>query len=279
MSNEKTTLCAEDIKIGVAQVTDVGVFLYLKADPRDIMDKLDEKFGPLGWQEVHETKVERENGMDILVCRCTLSVWNNERNAWISRDGFSSSMDFSGVHRMKAEASDALKLAAIQFGIGRELYSFDNIFAYAKSDKGETLINIFKDDQGKCWTNDEFAVTQIINDETTGKIKALAIKDVTTDRMIFAEDRRTPSKQKKNNSLTPVPKNKKYISLAEAKAMDHDCTGNVAGKKLGQLTADELFYVYGRTGKRDIKIACIAIAQTDASIGAIFNAGGIPITA
>jgi len=236
---------------------------------------LDEEYGALGWKESYDVKILQENGTDQRICKCTLSVLNKETGEWISRDGFSSNMPFAEVHRAKAEASDALKLAAVQFGIGRELYSFDNIFAFAKDEKGNSLINIFLEKTGDWWTNDEFEVTQILYEDD--KIKALTIKDKTTNQQIFTEDRRKPVNERATIIKTTKDGPEKKLTLKEAKATISDVEGPLKGKKLEELTGEELLYVYTKTKTQDVKFAAIAIAQNDKAILDIFRAGGIKI--
>lgn len=263
----KEKIKAEDIKIGVAKVTSEGVFLYLKTDPRDVMNMLDKKFGELGWQAEHDTTVITTPDGSRTLPHCKLSVWDAEKNVWISRDGYGSEMPFAEVHRAKAEASDALKLAAIQFGIGRELYSFDNIFAFAKNEQNTVLINTFMEKDGEWRTNDEFICTQVIYDEAGEKIKALAIKDNTTGRMCFTEDRRDGKKDT----------NRAGVKLKDALEMAHDCSGHLAEKKLGDLSPDELLYVFGKTKSQTVKQGCIAIVNATPKAKEVFVAAGVNI--
>lgn len=83
-------------------------------DARVIQDRLDEVLGVLNWQDEYEFL---EDGS--VVCRLKLRI----DNEWITK------MDVGGPSeqpdegdRKKAAVSDALKRAAVKFGIGRYLY-------------------------------------------------------------------------------------------------------------------------------------------------------------
>ena len=76
---------------------------------RDVMDRLDAVFGNGGWQTQHEFMGGR------IVCNLSCSVEGN----WVTKaDG----ADDSNIEGAKGGLSDALKRAAVQWGIGRYLY-------------------------------------------------------------------------------------------------------------------------------------------------------------
>lgn len=77
---------------------------------RAIMDRLDQVCGQDGWQNEF---VECEGGF-----LCTIKIWNGER--WVSKtDG----ADRTQIESFKGGLSGAMKRAAVQWGIGRYLYS------------------------------------------------------------------------------------------------------------------------------------------------------------
>ncbi|MBF9050665.1 recombinase [Roseobacter sp. HKCCD9010] len=83
-------------------------------DARDVMDRLDNVCGPEGWQDSYE---ETSTGRTI----CTLSIKIGDE--WISKS------DGAGGTQVEAEKgglSDALKRAAVKWGIGRYLYRLDS---------------------------------------------------------------------------------------------------------------------------------------------------------
>ena len=110
--------------------------LYL--DARDVMDRLDEVFGMERWSTEYTDLESR--------CVCKLSVAfvptsNNGEpsyfSEWVSKSDVGTQSTFEGE---KGMYSDALKRAAVQFGIGRYLYDDDILGgkSFATSDKAFT---------------------------------------------------------------------------------------------------------------------------------------------
>ena len=79
-------------------------------DARDVMDRLDFIFGIDGWEDSY---IETASGRVI----CTLMVKIND--VWVTR---SDGAGDTGTEGEKGAISDALKRAAVKFGIGRYLY-------------------------------------------------------------------------------------------------------------------------------------------------------------
>jgi len=83
-------------------------------DARAIQDRLDEVLGVEGWQDDYEILTDGS-----VVCRLRLRLGEE----WITKvDVGSPSEQPDGGDRLKAAFSDALKRAAVKFGIGRYLY-------------------------------------------------------------------------------------------------------------------------------------------------------------
>jgi hypothetical protein len=83
-------------------------------DARVIQDRLDDVLGVEGWQDEYETLADGS-----VVCRLRLKL----DEAWITKmDVGSPSEQPDGGDRLKAAFSDALKRAAVKFGVGRYLY-------------------------------------------------------------------------------------------------------------------------------------------------------------
>lgn len=83
-------------------------------DARVIQDRLDEVLGPAGWQDDYECLPDGS-----VVCRLKLQLGDQ----WITKvDVGGPSEQPDGGDRMKAAFSDALKRAAVKFGVGRYLY-------------------------------------------------------------------------------------------------------------------------------------------------------------
>ena len=83
-------------------------------DARDVMDRLDAVVGVAGWKDTYEVL-----GNDAV--KCTLSVRID--GEWVSKEDVGGQSDQPDEgDKTKAAFSDALKRAAVKFGIGRFLY-------------------------------------------------------------------------------------------------------------------------------------------------------------
>jgi hypothetical protein len=80
---------------------------------RAVMNRFDEAFGPEGWKdEYREWK-----GKGVM---CTLSVIG-QHGDWISKED---GADDTAIESTKGGISDALKRAAVKWGMGRDLYEY-----------------------------------------------------------------------------------------------------------------------------------------------------------
>jgi hypothetical protein len=84
-------------------------------DARDVMDRLDEVFGVDGWQESF-----KETPTNRIICRlaCRFPAQDSD-GLWVTKSDGAGVSDIEGE---KGAISDALKRAAVKFGIGRYLY-------------------------------------------------------------------------------------------------------------------------------------------------------------
>src|SRR5215467_4488356 len=105
---------ANEVKFKPAVVSGNRALALAYVDARVIQDRLDEVLGVLGWQDEYECLPDGS-----VVCRLRLRLGDE----WITK------MDVGGPFeqpdegdRRKAAFSDALKRAAVKFGIGRYLY-------------------------------------------------------------------------------------------------------------------------------------------------------------
>lgn len=90
-------------------------------DARVVMDRLDEVVGVDGWTDSYRV-------LDQGSVACSLSVRIGEK--WISKEDVGSpSEQPDDGDKMKAAYSDALKRAAVKFGIGRYLYRLPHTWA------------------------------------------------------------------------------------------------------------------------------------------------------
>jgi len=85
---------------------------------RAIQNRLDDVFGPLGWQNAFK---EWKSNSQI----CGISVWDAEKSQWITKwDG----ADDSQTEAVKGGLSDSMKRAGYQWGIGRYLYNLPSVW-------------------------------------------------------------------------------------------------------------------------------------------------------
>ncbi len=91
-------------------------------DARDVMERLDDVVGPENWQDRYEFHGSRT------VCYLSLRL----EGEWIIKaDGAGD----SDVEAEKGAISDALKRAAVKWGIGRDLYDMPNLWVDLKNEK------------------------------------------------------------------------------------------------------------------------------------------------
>lgn len=102
------------VRFKPAVVTGNRALALAYVDARVIQDRLDEVLGVEGWQDDYECLPDGS-----VVCRLRLRLGNE----WVTKvDVGSPSEQPDGGDRLKAAFSDALKRAAVKFGIGRYLY-------------------------------------------------------------------------------------------------------------------------------------------------------------
>lgn len=141
---ENTLLQANEISCRVQQISESGLSLLLYVTSRDGQKRLDEKYGPLGWQDRYEV-IDGD-------LYCVISAWDPEKQMWISKEDVGTA---SYTAKEKGRASDAFKRACVKHGIGRELYTAPFIWI-SKND-----CNIKTDKNGKVSTKDKFFVNLI----------------------------------------------------------------------------------------------------------------------
>ena len=91
-------------------------------DARLVMDRLDEVCGVDGWQDEFTT-----DSSGCVVCR--LSIWTPDKG-WVTKEDVGSPSEQPDMgDRLKAAHSDALKRAAVKFGVGRYLYRIPSQWA------------------------------------------------------------------------------------------------------------------------------------------------------
>ena len=119
MHNELTTQLSNpfplhDVKFKPQSVKGNRALALAYVDARAIQDRLDEVLGVEGWQDDYELLPDGS-----VLCKLRLKMGDD----WIVKmDVGSPSSQPDGGDRLKAAFSDALKRAAVKFGIGRYLY-------------------------------------------------------------------------------------------------------------------------------------------------------------
>jgi hypothetical protein len=178
---EIRTLRADEIECRVQQVKSNGCVLLLYKDARCDMRILDEVFGIDGWEREHQVV----NGN----LYCTVRVWSEKRNQWISKQDVGTE---SNTEKQKGEASDSFKRACFNIGIGRELYSAP--FTWITLNKEE-----ISEKNGKHTLNYKvkFSVKEIEYDEHREVSKLIIIDQDSKERFKFIKK----AKQTKENPL------------------------------------------------------------------------------
>lgn len=87
-------------------------------DARAVIDRLDEVVGPEGWHDTYEVLTNTtQDGVRLVEVLCRLTIGDVYKE------------DVGEGDSMKAAFSDALKRAAVKFGIGRYLYRLPKVWA------------------------------------------------------------------------------------------------------------------------------------------------------
>ncbi len=149
-------LLPKEISCRVQTISEKGLSLLLYVTSRAGQNLLDEKYGPLGWQDSYEV-IDGE-------LYCKISAWDNEKKQWVSKEDVGTA---SFTAKEKGRASDAFKRACVKHGIARELYSAPFIWIPA------SVCNI-KPVKDKYSTNDKFFVNDITYN-AAGEIDSLEI--------------------------------------------------------------------------------------------------------
>lgn len=266
-------LKTSEIMVKVVDCTDTTVTLVLYTKPNIVMRLMDETFGPDNWQTEH-TAVPKGNGQMTVYCK--VSVYDEERGRWISRDDAGEPV---GNMSDKSQATDAFKRACALFGVAKELKTMPEpivcrTFEPETDNNGnpvklngfqstKTFINVTANDDGTFACHDSFSIVQYLLDEN-GNICALCIKDDTTGYRVFTRDYRNKAQEKTlsapQTTITPLTS----PELARFSLLKVD-VGSFArkGMTLGQLQPDEIVWLFGSTKSQDIKRGCLELAMAD----------------
>lgn len=149
MNNTLTApILPNEIEWRVQSQTSTGKLIVVPyINNRCVMHRFDAAFGPENWTSEFR---EISNGF---ICKLTVIIKNGEYTRIIHREDGASK---TNIEPEKGGISDAMKRAAVQFGLGRCLYDYPRVmiecegkfipdWAYEKLDKLVTWIN-----EGKC---------------------------------------------------------------------------------------------------------------------------------
>ena len=118
LANLSNPFKPSDIEWRAGQFTKDGskVMLLAYITSRAVMDRLDAVVGPENWCASYEAS-PITNGLE---CRLSIRMLNGE---WVTK---TDAAEPTQIESVKGAYSDALKRAAVQWGIGRYLYNLDN---------------------------------------------------------------------------------------------------------------------------------------------------------
>ncbi len=292
-------LNADEIGVRVTKINEYGAELALYKNARVDQQLLDKAVGPFGWKREHREVICG----DEIRQACAVSLWDEEKNQWVSKEDFGSS-DFS-FEKEKASASDSFKRACTNWGIGRELYTAPTITL--KPTQDYTASGTFN---GGITTYDEFKVLQVCYDEEKRCITALAIKNMTLGKTVFTYNART-----EENVLTDrinaaeaknaaAEKKEQLLRKADELGVNTDASSGstvstqtvtqippqnneparcdvggtkIFGRLLSELNPAELLFCYKNTKKQENKKIALNIARGNTSYLEVFKASGIEI--
>jgi hypothetical protein len=118
---------ANEVKFKPAVVSGNRALALAYVDARVIQDRLDDVLGVMGWQDSYRVLPDGS-----VMCRLRLKIGEQ----WITKvDVGGQSEQPDGGDRTKAAFSDALKRAAVKFGVGRYLYRVPQLWVDYDSHK------------------------------------------------------------------------------------------------------------------------------------------------
>ena len=191
-------LKASEIDARISSVSEKGCSLLLYKDARADMNLLDETVGCLNWKREHQLIGDR--------LYCTVSVWDEEKQQWISKQDVGTE---SYTEKEKGQASDSFKRACFNLGIGRELYTAPFIWL------GKSKVNL-EQYNGKYTTKDRFKVS-VIGYDDEGTINKLVIRNEKTDVIVFQFGEASTDEEKAEKKYDSVREQK--ITATDVKAL------------------------------------------------------------
>ncbi len=116
----RNPLHPSEVKFKPAQVKGNRCMALAYIDARAVMDRLDDAVGIDGWRDSYSVQPDGS-----VLCRLEIRIGGE----WISREDVGGESEQPDKHdKAKAAHSDALKRAAVKFGIGRYLYHLPRVW-------------------------------------------------------------------------------------------------------------------------------------------------------
>lgn len=219
---------AREISCRVQQVDAKGVTLLLYVTSRAGQEKLDEKYGVLGWKDEY-----REIGGQLF---CRISAWDCGSGQWIYKEDVGTE---SFTEKEKGRASDAFKRACVKHGIARELYSAPRI--YIPSSQCSIVERKDKSGKGtgKYNTYDKFHVN---------KITYNAYKEI-NELEIANQDLTIVFKQYGAALIDDIKYKLLVYKMEEADVLAEDIINIIRGNTLKEMLVDEYVKVIKKLDK------------------------------
>lgn len=146
----------DEIEVRVGQIFEKGVSMLLYKNARTDMQILDETYGAMNWQKDYK---EIKGNL-----YCGIGVWDADKAQWVWKWDCGTE---SNTEKEKGEASDAQKRSAVNWQVGRELYTSPFIFlpvATVPIGNGKYRLNNPRELNG-------IYVSKINTEEVNGKLK------------------------------------------------------------------------------------------------------------
>lgn len=228
-------LKANEIKAKVAKTNKGGVILLLWKSSLADLTILDEALDPSDYEITYPSKG---------VCR--ISIWDKEKGCWVSKEGIGEG------NSPKSLANDSLMRAGIAWGIGRELYTANDIFIY--KDKLKTYKDTEEDGKDVCVCYDEFQVLDILYQNDSISYLKIGIAQYgeihhTVEFSFISEQKgskATGKKGKEKSVKEPAKAESTSCKPSECVLPDDEIIlmGNCRGKTFGEVRETEVFHSF-----------------------------------
>ena len=217
-------LAHADIDVRVARFKEgKGYSLLLYKDARVDMRILDDVVGPMNWQ--------REPFSIDGKMHCRVSVWDSEKEQWVSKSDVGTE---SNTDAVKGESSDAFKRACFNWGIGRELYTAPFVWVPDKTiSKDDLKYTSFRVSRIEYTGEREIAAVEIINAKTNAIVFS-SFKGTGTK----AKDPKPKAQPKKLDRRAEVAQRAKTAGITPQAVADL-IQSSYSVKKVDDLTTDQ----------------------------------------